>query len=72
MIIPKFNAAKKALLIRIQNSRLILEPILSWLYVNREYSKSLSKKAIYDSDSFSNIVNLGQLAMEDDEVEAAN
>jgi tetratricopeptide (TPR) repeat protein len=72
-----FNAAlKKALLIRIQKTQdLFWNQFLSWLYVqNREYSKSfIQEKAIYkrDSDSFSNIVNLGQLAMEDDEVEAA-
>jgi tetratricopeptide (TPR) repeat protein len=72
-----FNSAlKKALLIRIQkNQDLFWNQFLSWLYVqNKEYYKAfIQEKAIYkrDSDSFSNIVNLAQLAMEDEEIESA-
>ena len=72
-----FNSAvKKALLIRIQKTQdLFWNQFLSWLYVqNKEYAKAfIQEKAIYkrDSDSFSNIVNLAQLAMEDGETESA-
>lgn len=67
---------KKALLIRIQKTQDIFwNEYLSWLYVQqKEYGKAfIQQKAIYkrNPESFSNIVNLGQLAIEENDGEAA-
>jgi len=67
---------KKALLIRIQkNQDIFWNEYLSWFYVQqKEYGKAfIQEKAIYkrNPDSFSNIVNLGQLAIEENDDEAA-
>ncbi len=72
-----FNEAlKKALLIRIQKSQDIFwNQYLSWYYVQlKEYGKAfIQEKAIYkrNPESFSNIINLGQLAIADDDQEDA-
>ncbi len=72
-----FNEAlKKAILIRIQKTQdLFWNEYLSWFYVQmKEYGKAfIQQKAIYkrNPESFANIVNLGQLAIEEKEEEAA-
>ncbi len=72
-----FNEAlKKALLIRIQKTQdLFWNDYLSWFYVQmKEYGKAfIQQKAIYkrNPESFANIVNLGQLAIEENDEEAA-
>ncbi len=72
-----FNEAlKKAILIRIQKTQdLFWNEYLSWFYVQmKEYGKAfIQQKAIYkrNPESFSNIVNLGQLAIEENDDEAA-
>jgi len=72
-----FNEAlKKALLLRIQKTQdLYWNDYLSWYYVQlKEYGKAfIQQKAIYkrNPESFSNIVNLGQLAIEEDDEAAA-
>ncbi len=72
-----FNEAlKKALLIRIQKTQDIFwNDYLSWFYVQmKEYGKAfIQQKAIYkrNPESFANIVNLGQLAIEENDEEAA-
>lgn len=70
------DALKKALLIRIQkNQDIFWNEFLSWFYVQqKEYGKAfIQEKAIYERnpESFSNIVNLGQLAIEENDQEAA-
>ncbi|WP_298395417.1 tetratricopeptide repeat protein [Flavobacterium sp.] len=67
---------KKALLVRIQKTQDIFwNEFLSWFYVQqKEYGKAfIQEKAIYkrNPESFSNIVNLGQLAIEENDSEAA-
>lgn len=67
---------KKALLVRIQKTQDIFwNDYLSWYYVQlKEYGKAfIQQKAIYkrNPESFSNIVNLGQLAIEEDDEAAA-
>lgn len=67
---------RKALLGRIQKTQdLFWNDFLSWLYVQqKEYSKAfIQQKAIYkrSPESFSNIVNLAQLAMNEGDQEAA-
>jgi tetratricopeptide (TPR) repeat protein len=67
---------KKALLARIQKTQDIFwNDYLSWYYVQlKEYGKAfIQQKAIYkrNPESFSNIVNLGQLAIEEDDEAAA-
>ncbi|RRJ93961.1 tetratricopeptide repeat protein [Flavobacterium macacae] len=72
-----FNASlRKSLLLRAQkNQDLFWNQFLSWFFVQqKEYSKAfIQEKAIYrrDPDSFSNIVNLAQLALEENEEETA-
>ncbi len=72
-----FNEAlKKALLVRVQKSQDVFwNDYLSWYYVQlKEYGKAfIQQKAIYkrNPESFSNIVNLGQLAIEENDDEAA-
>lgn len=72
-----FNESlKKALLIRIQKTQDIFwNDYLSWFYVQmKEYGKAfIQQKAIYkrNPESFANIVNLGQLAIEENDEEAA-
>ncbi len=72
-----FNESlKKALLIRIQkNQDIFWNEYLSWFYVQqKEYGKAfIQEKAIYkrNPESFSNIVNLGQLAIEENDNDAA-
>lgn len=66
------DALKKALLIRIQkNQDVFWNEYLSWYYVQmKEYGKAfIQEKAIYkrNPESFSNIVNLGQLAIEEND-----
>lgn len=70
------DALKKALLTRVQkNQDIFWNQFLSWFFTqNKEYAKAfIQEKAIYkrDPDSFSNIVNLGQLALEEGETETA-
>ena len=67
---------KKALLIRVQKSQdAFWNDYLSWYYVQlKEYGKAfIQQKAIYkrNPESFSNIVNLGELAIEENDDEAA-
>jgi tetratricopeptide (TPR) repeat protein len=67
---------KKALLIRIQKTQDIFwNEYLSWFYVQmKEYGKAfIQQKAIYkrNPESFSNIVNLAQLAIEEKDTETA-
>ena len=72
-----FNEAlRKALLIRAQkNQDVFWNEYLSWFYVQqKEYGKAfIQEKAIYrrNPETFSNIVNLAQLAIEDGEKETA-
>ena len=68
---------KKALLVRTQKTQDIYwNQFLSWLYVQqKEYGKAfIQEKAIYkrDPDSFSNIVSLAYLAIEDNQKEDAS
>jgi tetratricopeptide (TPR) repeat protein len=68
---------RKALIIRTQkNQDIFWNRYLSWYYVQqKEFEKAfIQEKAIYkrDPESLSNIVNLGQLAIEEDNQEAAN
>lgn len=70
------NSLRKALIIRTQkNQDLFWNHYLSWFYVqHKEFEKAfIQEKAIYkrNPESFSNIVNLGQLAIEEENVEAA-
>lgn len=70
------DALKKALLVRIQkNQDIFWNEFLSWFYVQqKEYGKAfIQEKAIYkrNPESFSNIVNLGQLAIEENDQESA-
>lgn len=67
---------RKALIIRTQKHQDIFwNRYLSWYYVQqKEFEKAfIQEKAIYkrDPESLSNIVNLGQLAIEEDNQEAA-
>lgn len=67
---------KKALLIRIQKGQDIFwNQYLSWYYVQiKEYGKAfIQEKSIYkrNPESFANIVNLGELAIEENDDEAA-
>ncbi|WP_395061760.1 tetratricopeptide repeat protein [Flavobacterium sp.] len=70
------DALRKALLIRIQKTQDIFwNEYLSWYYVQlKDYGKAfLQEKAIYkrNPESFANIVNLGQLAIEENDETAA-
>ena len=67
---------RKALIVRTQkNQDVFWNHYLSWFYVQqKEFDKAfIQEKAIYkrDPESLSNIVNLGQLAIEEDNPEAA-
>lgn len=67
---------KKALLLRVQkNQDIFWNEYLSWFYVQqKEYGKAfIQEKAIYKRNpvSFGNIVNLGQLAIEENDETAA-
>lgn len=67
---------KKALLIRVQKTQDIFwNEYLSWFYVQmKEYEKAfIQQKAIYkrNPESFSNIINLAQLAIEEKDTETA-
>ncbi|WP_072940994.1 tetratricopeptide repeat protein [Flavobacterium granuli] len=67
---------RKALILRVQKSQdLFWNRYLSWFYVQqREFSKAfIQEKAIYkrNSESLSNIINLAQLTIEDDDEETA-
>lgn len=68
-----FNESlKKALLIRAQKTQDVFwNDFLSWLFVQqKEYGKAfIQQKAIYkrNPESFANIVNLGQMAIEDND-----
>ena len=72
-----FNESlKKALLVRVQKTQDIFwNEYLSWYYVQlKEYGKAfIQEKAIYkrNPESFANIVNLGQMAIEESEEAAA-
>lgn len=72
-----FNEAmRKALLLRVQKTQDIFwNEYLSWFYVQqKEYGKAfIQEKAIYkrNPESFGNIVNLGQLAIEENDEAAA-
>ena len=72
-----FNEAlRKALLIRIQkNQDVFWNQYLSWFYVQqKEFGKAfIQEKAIYkrNPESLSNIVNLAQIAVEEEEKETA-
>ena len=68
---------RKALITRAQkNQDIFWNHYLSWFYVQqKEFEKAfIQQKAIYkrNPESLSNIVNLGQLAIEEDNPEAAN
>jgi tetratricopeptide (TPR) repeat protein len=70
------DALKKALLIRAQKTQdVVWNDFLSWYFVQlKEYGKAfIQQKAIYkrNPDSFANIVNLGQMAIEDNDEESA-
>ena len=73
-----FNTAlKKALLIRTQqNQDIFWNQYLSWYYMQqKEFGKAfIQEKAIYkrNPESLSNIVNLAQLSIEEEEKETAN
>jgi tetratricopeptide (TPR) repeat protein len=67
---------RKALIIRAQkNQDVFWNEYLSWYYVQqKEFTKAfIQEKAVYkrNPDSLSSIVNLGQLAIEEDDAEAA-
>ena len=67
---------KKALLVRAQKTQDVFwNDFLSWLFIQqKEYGKAfIQQKAIYkrNPDSFSNIVNLGQMAIEDNDQDSA-
>lgn len=72
-----FNEAlRKALIIRTQkNQDIFWNRYLSWFYVQqKEFEKAfIQEKAIYkrDQESLANILNLGQLAIEEDNPQAA-
>jgi len=72
-----FNEAlKKALLLRAQKTQdLIWNDFLSWYFVQlKEYGKAfVQQKAIYkrNPDSFADIVNLGQMAISDNDQDSA-
>ena len=72
-----FNEAlKKALLVRTQKSQDIFwNDFLSWYFVQqKEYGKAfIQQKAIYkrNPESFGNIVNLGEMAIEDNDQNSA-
>jgi len=72
-----FNEAlKKALLLRAQKTQdVVWNDFLSWYFVQlKEYGKAfVQQKAIYkrNPDSFANIVNLGQMAIEDNDEDSA-
>lgn len=72
-----FNTVlRKALLVRAQkNQDIFWNQFLSWFFVQqKDYAKAfIQEKAIYrrDPESFSNIVNLAELAMEENEEETA-
>ncbi|WP_333878359.1 tetratricopeptide repeat protein [Flavobacterium sp.] len=72
-----FNEAlKKALLVRAQKTQdLFWNDFLSWYFVQlKEYGKAfIQQKAIYkrNPESFSNIVNLGQMAINDNDQDSA-
>lgn len=70
------DSLKKALIIRVQKTQdLFWNDYLSWFYVQmKEYGKAfIQQKAIYkrNPESFANIVNLGQLAIEEKDEESA-
>jgi tetratricopeptide (TPR) repeat protein len=70
------NSLRKALLLRAQKTQDVFwNDFLSWYFVQiKEYGKAfIQQKAIYKRfpESFSNIVNLAQLAIEDKDNEAA-
>jgi tetratricopeptide (TPR) repeat protein len=67
---------RKALLVQVQkNQSVFWNQMLSWFFVQqKEYGKAfIQEKAIYkrEPDSFSNIVNLAELALDEDEDEIA-
>lgn len=72
-----FNSLlRKSLLLKVQkNQDLFWNQVLSWFFVQqKEYGKAfVQEKAIFkrDPDTFSNIVNLAQLAIDDGEDETA-
>lgn len=70
------NQLRKALLLRVQKEQdLYWNQMLSWFFVQqKDYGKAfIQEKAIYkrEPDSFSSIVNLAELAVEDEEYETA-
>jgi hypothetical protein len=69
-----FNELLKALILKTQNQDVFWNRYLSWFMYNRKnLIKLYSRKAIYkrNPESLTNIVNLGQLAIEDGNEEAA-
>ena len=71
------ESLKKALLLRAQKTQDVFwNDFLSWLFVQqKEYGKAfIQQKAIYkrNPESFANIVNLGQMAIEDNDEDSAN
>jgi len=70
------DALKKALLVRAQKTQDVFwNDFLSWYFVQlKEYGKAfIQQKAIYKRypESFANIVNLGQMAIEDNDQDSA-
>jgi tetratricopeptide (TPR) repeat protein len=70
------DSLKKALLVRAQKTQDVFwNDFLSWLFIQqKEYGKAfIQQKAIYKRNpySFANIVNLGQMAIEDNDQDSA-
>jgi tetratricopeptide (TPR) repeat protein len=70
------DSLRKALLLRAQKTQDVFwNDFLSWLFIQqKEYGKAfIQQKAIYkrNPDSFANIVNLGQMAIEDNDQDSA-
>jgi predicted Zn-dependent protease len=70
------DALKKALLLRAQKTQdLFWNDMLSWFFIQlKEYGKAfIQQKAIYkrNPDSFATIVNLGQLAIAENDQDSA-
>ena len=70
------DSLKKALLVRAQKTQDVFwNDFLSWLFIQqKEYGKAfIQQKAIYkrNPDSFANIVNLGQMAIDDNDQDSA-
>jgi hypothetical protein len=64
------KVTRKGLIVRVKKIKIFWNHYLSWFYVQQKsFRKPSFKKAIYkrNSESLSNIVNLANLALEEDE-----